>query len=253
MSSLPAPSQRTDLRRGNAARLALIDAGVELFGRLGLEGATTRELARAAGQNIAAIPYHFGSKEGLYRAVAEHMLDAFFQQNLGVIERTEILLAGGHANSSALLQALRALTIGLLTMFTREETRAMSRLMSREQLDPTATFDLFYERAIGRAHGCVAGLLDQYSGLQTGRIDSALRAHVLLGSLLGFRVATATVLRRTGWSGFGSDEVRQIERVAVEHAEMYARALRLQARKMRGEPKTTLAVSSPKGRRRNSR
>jgi hypothetical protein len=52
--------------------------------------------------------------------------------------------------------------------------------------------------------------------------------------LLGFRVAAATVLRRTGWLHFGADEVRQIERVACEHAEMYARALRRQARSISG-------------------
>jgi TetR/AcrR family transcriptional regulator, regulator of cefoperazone and chloramphenicol sensitivity len=75
-----APSNlESDARRGDAARQALIGAGIELFGRRGLEGATTRELARAAGQNIAAIPYHFGSKEGLYLAVAEHLLEDVLQ------------------------------------------------------------------------------------------------------------------------------------------------------------------------------
>jgi AcrR family transcriptional regulator len=232
-----APSNlESDARRGDAARQALIGAGIELFGRRGLEGATTRELARAAGQNIAAIPYHFGSKEGLYLAVAEHLLEDVFKHNLRLIEVTEALLAGGRAKPASLLQALRDLTLALLTMFTRDETLAMSRIISREQIDPTAAFDLFYERAIGRAHRCVAGVLDQYSGLDSGPVDSVLRAHVLLGSLLGFRVAAATVLRRTGWLHFGSDEVRQIEKVACEHAEMYARALRRQARTFPAAP-----------------
>jgi AcrR family transcriptional regulator len=225
----PLPLDR-ELRRGAAARRALIGAGVELFGRRGLEGSTTRELARVAGQNIAAIAYHFGSKEGLYLAVAEHLLDMVLQRNLRLIDDTEALLAGGRASPADLLRALRALTVGLLTMFTRDETLAMSRIISREQIDPTAAFDLFYERAIERAHRCVAGVLDQYSGLDSGPLDSVLRAHVLLGSLLGFRVAAATVLRRTGWLHFGAEEVRRIERVACEHAEIYARALRRQAR-----------------------
>jgi AcrR family transcriptional regulator len=231
VNAVPSSNLEPDTRRGDAARQALIGAGVELFGRRGLEGATTRELARVAGQNIAAIPYHFGSKEGLYLAVAEHLLDTVLQRNLGLIDEIEALLAGGRAKPAALLQALHALTMGLLTTFTRDETLAMSRIISREQIDPTMAFDLFYERAIGRAHRCVAGVLDQYSGLDSGPVDSVLRAHVLLGSLLGFRVAAATVLRRTGWERFGTKEVGHIERVACEHAEMYARALRRQAQR----------------------
>jgi len=225
-----------DARRGDAARQALLRAGIDLFGRLGLEGATTRELARAAGQNIAAIPYHFGSKEGLYLAVAGHLLDTVFERHADLFTDLEALLAGGRATPAQLLEALHTLTVGLLTVFTSEETVPASRILAREQIDPSAAFDLFYERAIGRAHRCVAGVLDQYSGLGGDGVDSALRAHVLLGSLLGFRVAVTTILRRTGWSALGAEQVRRIEGVAVEHALMYARALRAQARRRRAAP-----------------
>jgi AcrR family transcriptional regulator len=209
---------------------------VELFGRLGLEGATTRELARAAGQNIAAIPYHFGSKEGLYLAVAQHLLETVFQRHAGLVERIETMLAGGRATQEQLLAALRTLTSGLLSIFTSEETLPTSRIMIREQIDPTPAFDLFYERAISRAHHCLAGLLDQYSGQAPGTVESALRAHVLLGSLLGFRVAVTTILRRTGWTTIGAEQARRIETVAVEHALLYARSLRAQARLHRAAP-----------------
>ena len=56
------------------AKQRLIEAGLEIFGILNLEGATTRQLAQRAGVNQAAIPYYFGGKEGLYLAVIEHLL-----------------------------------------------------------------------------------------------------------------------------------------------------------------------------------
>ncbi|GAB1441101.1 hypothetical protein MASR2M36_38860 [Providencia sp.] len=43
----------------------------DVYGEQGLDGATTRKIAQASGQNIAAISYYFGSKEGLYLAVAQ--------------------------------------------------------------------------------------------------------------------------------------------------------------------------------------
>ncbi|MGA1825597.1 MAG: CerR family C-terminal domain-containing protein [bacterium] len=47
-------------------KLSLILAAGELFAELGLEGVGIRTIAKKAGVNIAAVNYHFGSKEHLY-------------------------------------------------------------------------------------------------------------------------------------------------------------------------------------------
>ena len=47
-------------------KLALIMAAGELFAESGMEGPGVRAIAEKAGVNIAAINYHFGSKENLY-------------------------------------------------------------------------------------------------------------------------------------------------------------------------------------------
>lgn len=49
----------------------LIDAATRLFSERGFEGATTREIARAAGMNEALIFRHFPHKEELYAAILE--------------------------------------------------------------------------------------------------------------------------------------------------------------------------------------
>jgi AcrR family transcriptional regulator len=60
-------------------KLALIMAAGELFAESGLEGQGVRAIAEKAGVNIAAINYHFGSKENLYvetlRYVISHEKD----------------------------------------------------------------------------------------------------------------------------------------------------------------------------------
>src|SRR5260370_11343639 len=55
--------------RGEDTRRRILDAALEVFAAEGYEGASTRRLAERAGVNLPAIPYYFGSKEGLYRAV----------------------------------------------------------------------------------------------------------------------------------------------------------------------------------------
>lgn len=64
----PLPSARASRRDGQQARTRLLQAAVRLFADKGFAKASTREIAQAAGVNIAAISYYFGDKAGLYRA-----------------------------------------------------------------------------------------------------------------------------------------------------------------------------------------
>lgn len=51
----------------------LIDVAIDHFVRWGMDGASTRKIARDARAPMSAITYHFGSKEGLYLAAADHI------------------------------------------------------------------------------------------------------------------------------------------------------------------------------------
>lgn len=54
----------------------LILAGERLFAQNGIQGASMREIASQAGQgNHAAVQYHFGSREGLVRAIFDFRME----------------------------------------------------------------------------------------------------------------------------------------------------------------------------------
>jgi AcrR family transcriptional regulator len=63
-------------RDGNPAetRRDILRAAEESFAAAGFAGATTRQVAAKAGVNVATLHYHFGNKEGLYRAVLEEAI-----------------------------------------------------------------------------------------------------------------------------------------------------------------------------------
>ena len=66
---MPRPAKVT--RVSQATREKIIKAASRAFALNGYEGASVRTIVAEAQVNQAAINYHFGSKEGLYRAVLE--------------------------------------------------------------------------------------------------------------------------------------------------------------------------------------
>jgi AcrR family transcriptional regulator len=58
-------------------RDSLIKAAIDVFSAKGFEGGSVREITHAAKANQAAINYHFGGKEGLYREVLKASIQAF--------------------------------------------------------------------------------------------------------------------------------------------------------------------------------
>ncbi len=57
-----------------STRAILLDEAERLFAKKGVQGTSIRQLSKAAGVNVAAVNYYFGSKNGLVKAVLERRL-----------------------------------------------------------------------------------------------------------------------------------------------------------------------------------
>ena len=70
---------RTALKKArespSSTKARILAAAEEVFACKGFEGASTREIAAAAGVNISSLHYHWESKETLYFAVFEDIYD----------------------------------------------------------------------------------------------------------------------------------------------------------------------------------
>jgi AcrR family transcriptional regulator len=64
-------ARRTQAQRRAATRQALLDAGRELFAAHGYADAGQEEIVERAGVTRGALSHHFGTKQGLFRAVVE--------------------------------------------------------------------------------------------------------------------------------------------------------------------------------------
>jgi len=76
--------------RGPAAtKDRILDAAEGLFMEHGFEATSLRAITAAAAVNLAAVNYHFGSKEELFQAVLTRRLDPMNQRRLALLDRFE--------------------------------------------------------------------------------------------------------------------------------------------------------------------
>lgn len=75
----------------------LLDVAEELFGENGIERVSVRDITEAAKANLAAINYHFGSKEELVEAVFTRRVAPVNEARLTALDEVEARSQGGAA------------------------------------------------------------------------------------------------------------------------------------------------------------
>jgi len=205
------PRSRRD--RGADTRERLIEAALDIFGRFGFEGASTRQIAKEAEANLAAIVYHFGSKEGLQIAVAEYIVGrvgGLLGATLADVARPEAM-ASPEAARPAIVRLLEAYADILLG---EAEAERWARFIVREQMQPSAAFEVVYAM-MGGAMATGIRLVATALGRDPEDETVRLQTITLMGQVLVFRVAHTLVLRRMGWSAIGDAERAAIKRVVA--------------------------------------
>jgi AcrR family transcriptional regulator len=133
-------------------RERLLDAAREVFSELGFQGATVREICRRAEANVAAVNYHFGSKDGL-------LAEALHFESLRMLQET-------NARAATCPEARLSLFIREFMHMLLDETRDSSqcRIMARELADPTPALDKIVREAIAPLHDYLASLVREIVG-----------------------------------------------------------------------------------------
>lgn len=134
---------------GEQSRGRLLHAGLRLFAQHGFSKTSTREIAEAAGTNVAAISYYFGDKAGLYRAVF-----------LEPIDTAPPDLSPLFAGACSLREGLRCMLSGFIEPLKHDETaRLCIKLHCREMLEPTGLWEEEITNGIKPMHAALVALL----------------------------------------------------------------------------------------------
>ena len=132
-SKRPRHSSAGGYARGDETRQRIIDAAVALFGEHGFAGASTRDIAAAAGVNAPALQYYFENKEGVYRACAQFIADDIRGRFEPAMRQAAGILKGEGSSTAALIAAFLGIHEVVLDMVLTDSQASKRRLfMVRE-------------------------------------------------------------------------------------------------------------------------
>lgn len=130
---------------GEETRQRLLEVAAELFAHKGFSDTTVRDLAKAARCNVAAISYHFGSKEKLYEAVLVRTFRELAQRRIASLKAVLTEYHGRPPLEAVLTTFARAFLGPLLT---EEKAEVRLRLLLHEMLQQLLPTDVMQQELV---------------------------------------------------------------------------------------------------------
>ena len=178
-------------------RDALINAAERLFIEKGHHATSLRDITREAHANLAAVNYHFGSKEALIQAVLKRRLSAINEERLLALDRLEQAACGNPLKPSQILDAF----FGTLLRMAADETGegpGVLMLLERTMTDPAAFIHtVFAHEYVPVIHRFREALFKALPGVPQD--DIIWRFQFMLGATSYAIVGPQALRRAAGW------------------------------------------------------
>jgi AcrR family transcriptional regulator len=183
--SLKAPALAEESH--DATRAHLLEAAAEVFAEVGFRTATVRQICEKAGANIAAVNYHFGDKEELYKAV---LRDTFIS---AVAKYPADFGLPPKANAE---QRLRAFIHSFfLRLFSEGPSARHGKLMAREMIEPTSALDIVVHEGIRSMSSVLLSIMNDLLGSKASDETKRLCAMSVVSQVLFYKHCRPVVTR----------------------------------------------------------
>ncbi len=172
-------------------RRRILDAAEELFMQHGFEGASMRLLTTKAGVNLAAVNYHFGSKDALIEAVFQRRLDPMNAARIATLDKLEKEANGEPLAPEAIIRAFVGESLSMIED-AKNGGRNFVRLLGRTYTEPAKPI----RTLIGRMY---AGTMERFKAAFARALPDVQsnelfwRMHFMFGTLSYTLAATDTV------------------------------------------------------------
>lgn len=156
-------------------RMRLLKAAREVFSQHSFQGATVREICRLADANVAAVNYHFGSKDRL-------LAEALNFAPLAALQK-----ANSEASDCPEVRLRLFLREFMAMLLDDRNPSSQCRIMARELADPTPALDKIVREAIAPLHEFLTKLLRQIVGEKVSAAELRRCVHSIVGQCVFYR------------------------------------------------------------------
>jgi TetR/AcrR family transcriptional regulator, regulator of cefoperazone and chloramphenicol sensitivity len=191
--------------RSAETRARLISAAIDVFGQVGYEAASTRELAKRGNSNLSAITYHFGGKWELYLAAAEAIGNDAAKMVAPVIARLE---APSNGSLSSRLET--AVSEFLDVMLDEAAPNSWAMFLARCTAEDDEAFERIYERALAPLQSSLVRAVQASADGTLEESEIRLRASSTIAAIISFRLLPGIVVRGMGWKKLQPEEAKLI-------------------------------------------
>ena len=197
-------------------RERILDAAERLFMAHGYEGTSMRQITGEAAVNLAAVNYHFGSKESLMQEVFRRRLDWLNEERLRVLNEMELAAGDNPLKPSQIVDGF----FGTLLRMADDEARGgitFLRLLGRTLTDPSEFIRTFLANEY-------VGVMERYKAAlfkalpDVPKAEIVWRFHFMLGA--------------TSYAIAGIDAQRVVTDWQIEPSDSFDRTDRLVPRLM---------------------
>ena len=157
-------------------RTRLIQAAGDVFGELGYEAATIRDISTRAGANIAAINYHFRDKLGLY---TETLKTAIAAQSIHESLTRFTSMPPEQGLSLFISDMFRQ-------MFHPEHPSWYSKVVAHELAQPTPGMAVAVEQVMRPMTNVLCNLVGQILEISPTDLQTRLCAHSIIGQIVHY-------------------------------------------------------------------
>lgn len=192
-------------------RARILDAAERLFMAHGYDGTSMRQITSEAGVNLAAVNYHFGSKEALIQEVFRRRLNWLNEERMRALDELEATADGQPLKPSQIVDAF----FGTMIRMAEDEERGgviFLRLLGRTLAEPSDFIRAFlaheYKTVVERYKEALFRSLPDVP-----KAEIVWRFHFMLGAT-SYAIAGTDALRLvTDWGIEAEDSEDRLDRL----------------------------------------
>lgn len=197
--------------RASLTRYQLVIATIKLVGDRGYEATTTRDISKEAQVNLAAIGYHFGSKDNLRRVVA-HSVAAYMSSSGpgSIADKVSVEKIDLMSADEARQMFKKMATLAATPNASGSLDESLSRYFFQEFHSNSEAAEILYDNVFKRDLDLVARIVSKIRGIEPASEEAQVAALMLIAQVSFIWGPLSVPVKRLGWGKISQREADMI-------------------------------------------